>query len=494
MRSNHLQHTMKSTRFSLAAKTGACLALGAVGLFAIVRSAPASSHREAPFITEHPKVDATDFYLFNSYEAGREGFVTAVANYIPLQEAYGGPNYYTMDPEARYEIKFDRDGDALEDLTFRFQFTNTLRDIALQVGTNPGNTKTVSIPLRNVGPIAAGNDGNVNDVESYTLDCVFTQNGHETVVPVRNAATNAKVFKKPIDNIGTKSIPDYHAYAQSHIYDIKLPDGSLGRLFVGQRDDPFVVNLGEAFDLVHLNPLGPVNGREDVIADANVTSLILELPKSFLTLPGQPIVGGWTTASLQQVERLLAPPTYANPTSNAGPWRQVSRLGNPLVNELVIGLKDKDKFNGSRPADDAQFADYVTNPTLPELLEVLFGVTAPNQFPRTDLVAVFATGVPGINMNGSFGEMLRLNTSTPAVPAAQQSNLGVLGGDAAGFPNGRRLGDDVVDMALRVVMGVLLDPAVAPSGQLPYTDGAYVDATMFDSVFPYVRDPFPGAQ
>src|SRR5690349_1349423 len=337
MRSNHLQHTMKSTRFSLAAKTGACLALGAVGLFAIVRSAPASSHREAPFITEHPKVDATDFYLFNSYEAGREGFVTAVANYIPLQEAYGGPNYYTMDPEARYEIKFDRDGDALEDLTFRFRFTNTLRDIALQVGTNPGNTKTVSIPLRNVGPIAAGNDGNVNDVESYTLDCVFTQNGHETVVPVRNAATNAKVFKKPIDNIGTKSIPDYHAYAQSHIYDIKLPDGSLGRLFVGQRDDPFVVNLGEAFDLVHLNPLGPVNGREDVIADANVTSLILELPKSFLTLPGQPIVGGWTTASLQQVERLLAPPTYANPTSNAGPWRQVSRLGNPLVNELVIG-------------------------------------------------------------------------------------------------------------------------------------------------------------
>ena len=160
----------------------------------------------------------------------------------------------------------------------------------------------------------------------------------------------------------------------------------------------------------------------------------------------------------------------------------------------MIGLKDKDTFNGSKPADDGQFADYITNPTLPELLEVLFGVTAPNQFPRADLVQVFATGVPGINMNGSFGEMLRLNTSFAAVPAAQQSNLGVLGGDLAGFPNGRRLGDDVVDMSLRVVMGVLLDQVVAPSGQLPYTDGAYVDASMFDSVFPYVQDPHPGAQ
>lgn len=470
------------------------IVLGSLGLVAAVRSATASSHREAPFITEHPKVDATDFYLFNSYEPGRTDFVTAIANYIPLQQAYGGPNYFTMDPEARYEIKFDTDGNAVEDLTFRFQFTNTLRDIALQVGTNPGNTKTVSVPLRNVGPIAAGQEGNIQDVESYTIDCVMGAPGHQTVVPIKNAATQSKTFKKPIDNIGTKSIPDYPAYAAAHIYDITLPDGSVGRVFVGQRDDPFVVNLGEAFDLIHLNPLGPVNGKADTIADANVTSLILELPKSFLTMSGQPIVGGWTTASLKQVQRLNSPPSYANPATAAGPFRQVSRLSHPLVNELVIGLKDKNKFNASRPADDSQFADYVTNPTLPELIEALFGVTAPNLFPRTDLVAVFATGVPGLNQNGSFGEMLRLNTSIPAVAAAQQSNLGVLAGDLAGYPNGRRLGDDVVDMALRVVMGVLLDPTVAPSGQLPYTDGAFVDATMFDSVFPYVKDPFPGAQ
>lgn len=480
-----------STSRRIAFGTG--MALGAVALGLAVQSARASSHREAPFVTERPKVDATDFYLFNSYEPGREGFVTAIANYQPLQAPYGGPNYFTMDPQARYEIKFDRDGDAKEDVTFRFVFTNTLRDIALSVGTDASNTKVVSVPLRNVAPISAGQTGAINDVESYTLDCVFGEPGNETIVPVRNAATNERSFKKPIDNIGTKSIPDYHAYAQAHIYDIRLPDGSIGRMFVGQRDDPFVVNLGEAFDLIHLNPLGPVNGRADQIADANVTSLILELPKGFVTDPGQPIVGGWTVATLKQVERLQAQPTYAAPTTNAGPYRQVSRLASPLVNELVIGLKDKDRFNASRPQDDAQFADYITNPTLPELIEVLFGVTAPNLFPRTDLVQVFATGVPGLNANGSFGEMLRLNTSIPAVAPAQQSNLGVLGGDLAGFPNGRRLGDDVVDMALRVVMGVLLDATSAPSGQLPYTDGAFVDASMFDSVFPYVKDPIPGA-
>lgn len=149
---------MKLSLTSKRTRLGAFAVFGSLGLALAVQSAVASSHREAPFLTEHPKVDATDFYLFNSYETGRENFVTAVANYIPLQEAYGGPNYYTMDPDARYEIKFDRDGDAIEDVTFRFQFTNTLRDIALQVGTNPGNTKTVSIPLRNIGPITANDN------------------------------------------------------------------------------------------------------------------------------------------------------------------------------------------------------------------------------------------------------------------------------------------------------------------------------------------------
>jgi hypothetical protein len=207
----------------------------------------------------------------------------------------------------------------------------------------------------------------------------------------------------------------------------------------------------------------------------------LELPKSCLTNGASPVIGAWTTASqLQQGTNLV----------------QVSRLGQPLVNEVVIGLKDKDAFNASQPVNDAQFANYVTNPTLPALIQILYGtagVVAPTNFPRTDLVEVFLTGVPGLNYTTAVAELLRLNTSTPAVPAGSQNNLGVIGGDVAGFPNGRRPGDDVVDIALRAMMGVLLSTNVAPSGQLPYTDGAYVDSTYFSSSFPYIMPPLPGS-
>ncbi|MCC7012471.1 MAG: DUF4331 domain-containing protein [Planctomycetes bacterium] len=467
----------------------------AVAALALASSVPASSsvrssHREAPLITEMPKVDATDFYLFTSYEPGRSDYVTAIANYIPLQDPYGGPNYFTMDPQARYEIHIDNNGDARADLTFRFRFTNTLRDVKLPIGPT-GQERLVSVPLRNVGPILAPNDGTINEIESYTIELV---NAAGQVTKLRNAATGATTFAKPLDYIGTKSFPNYQAYAAAHTYDVDLGNGQTARMFVGQRKDPFVVNLGEAFDLINLNPLGPVNGEADLLADANVTSLILELPKSFVVTAQQPIIGGWTSASLPRNRVLKGLPSYAQPTSESGDFVQVSRLASPLVNELVIGLKDKDRFNASRPNDDVQFATYVTHPTLPALIEVLFGVSAPTLFPRTDLVQVFVTGVPGLTENGSFGEMLRLNTGIAPTPLAQQSNLGVLGGDLAGYPNGRRPGDDVVDMSLRVVMGVLLPQNVAPAGQLPYTDGAYVDATYFDPSFPYVRTPLPGAQ
>jgi hypothetical protein len=181
---------------------------------------------------------------------------------------------------------------------------------------------------------------------------------------------------------------------------------------------------------------------------------------------------------------------------HGGAYTQVSRLGSPLVNEVVIGLPDKDRFNHSEPQDDAQFAVYVTNPTLPALIELLFpAAAAPTAFPREDLVAGFLTGVDGLNQppNVVPSEMLRLNTATPAVPAGSQQPLGVLAGDTAGFPNGRRPGDDVVDIALRVVMGVLLDPEDAPAGQLPFTDGAFVDDSFFDTTFPYLVTPLPGS-
>ena len=468
------------------------IALPAAAVALAAGLAKASSHREAPYVTEHPKVDATDFYMFTSYETGRQDYVTLVANYLPLQDPYGGPNYFTLDPNASYHIHIDNDGDSVEDLTFVFRFENRTSNLSLQVG-NPGQEKKVAVPLKNIGPITPADSSNLNEKENYGLWVVNGPLDAPTgVTRIPEAGTGALLFKKPTDNIGQKSLPDYAGYASTFMYDILLPDGSLGRLFVGQRQDPFVVNLGETFDLINLNPLGPVDAEKNSLAGKNITSLILEIPKSFLRDAG-PVIGGWTTAALPDITVLPDKPTYTQPEFVTPTKQQVSRLGMPLVNEVVIGFKDKNLFNASQPKDDAQFLDYVTNPTLPELVQALFPVTAPNLFPRTDLVQVFLTGIPGLNDNGATSEMLRLNLDVSPVAAALQKNLGVLAGDNAGFPNGRRPGDDVVDAALRVVMGVLLDASVAPSGQLPYTDGAIVKATDFQSVFPYLNTPFPGS-
>ncbi len=457
-------------------------------------AALASSHREAPFVTEHPKVDATDFYLFRSYEPGREDFVTVIANYIPLEAPYGGPNYFFMDPEALYEILLDTDGDAIEDLTFQFRFQNAFQGIALDIGP-VGNTQSVPVPLLQVGPVSAGNDAALNLKETFTLTVVAGDRRTGTAQPVSNDADASTVFTKPVDNIGTKTLPDYDAYAAQYVYDIDVPGVGLGRVFVGQRKDPFVVNLGEVFDLVNYDPVGAENSRADLLDDANCTSLILELPIAGLLSGEGPVIGGWTAASLRQARVLNPHPSGHNQASvEGGAWSQVSRLSAPLVNELVIGLPDKDRFNASEPKDDAQFAIYVTNPTLPALIEVLFPiVTAPTLFPRVDLVQAFLSGVPSLNENGSTAEMLRLNTNVLPVAKGAQDRLGVVGGDLAGFPNGRRPGDDVVDIELRVAMGVLLTIDVAPSKDLPFTDGAFLDDSFFDETFPYLRTPLPGS-
>ncbi len=469
-------------------RTFAALAAGVA--LACGSPAFASSHREAPAITATPKIDATDFYMFNSYEAGRAGMVTIVADYLPLQDAYGGPNFFTLDPEAVYEIKLDNDGDAVEDLTFQFRFTTRRKDIALDVGG-----VQVAVPVINVGPIAPGDTSALNVLETFSVDLVRgarRTRDRRSPRPVVNVKDGSPVFVKPVDNIGAKSIPDYQAYAEQFVYDVEIPGCTLpGRMFVGQRREPFAVNLGETFDLVNIaNPLGPPDAARSDLDDKNVTALALELPTSCLVSGSGAVVAGWTSARLRE-------PGHENrgrETSDAAD--QVSRLGNPLVNEAVIGLKDKDRFNRSEPADDARFLKYVTNPTLPAILEILFGaagVRAPTQFPRADLVAVFLTGVDGLNKTAGVGEMLRLNTSIPAKPAEAQNNLGVIGGDLAGFPNGRRPGDDVVDVALRVLMGKLLPADVAPSGSLPFTDGASIDASSFDTRFPYLRTPLAGS-
>jgi hypothetical protein len=487
-------HAPRPRRASAGAPLLAIAGIALLALAVAATPALASSHREAPGITETPKVDGTDFYMFRSYEPGREDYVTLIANYTPLQDAYGGPNYFSLDPDAAYHIHIDNTGDGVEDLTYRFQTLQVNGDFQLPVGG-----VMVSVPLHAVGP------NTLTTQEVYVINLLRGPMRTPTSAQaIRHANTNATVFAKPFDNIGNKTFPSYESYARAHIAPITIPGcAGPGRVFVGQRKEPFVVNLGEVFDLVNLNPVGPRDAEPSATEYKNITTFALEVPIECLVEDQGPTIGAWTTSVLPRNRKLLDNPSFNQTTVNEplNDFVQVSRLGMPLVNEVVIGLKDKDRFNASSPKDDlANFATYVTNPTLPELLEILFGVGAPNNFPRADLVAAFVTGIGGLNEFG-IGEMQRLNTDILPTPKAQQNNLGVLGGDNAGFPNGRRPGDDVVDAELRVAMGVLChafpgvfcDPADAPAGTLPYTDGALQDASQFDAVFPYLRSPVAGS-
>ncbi|WP_424193964.1 DUF4331 domain-containing protein [Ampullimonas aquatilis] len=482
-----------------------CLIPLALAAGVVTQPAMASSHREAPFITTQPKVDGTDFYMFRSYEPGREGFVTLIANYLPLQDAYGGPNYFSLDDSALYEIHIDNNGDAKEDITFQFRFKNTLKDISL-----PINGKNVAIPLVQVGAISGINPGTQNLKETYGITMIKGDRRSGSKSTLTNANGGASEFIKPLDNIGEKTFGAgnaYATYANQFIYNVNIPNCGTGRVFVGQRKDPFNVALGRIFDLLDFNPIGPADGNKNQIDDKNITSLAMEVPIACLTTGGDTVIGGWTTASMRQGRLLNPTPAagYSKTALQGGAWTQVSRLGIPLVNELVIGLKDKDRFNGSKPSDDGQFIDYVTNPTLPTIIQTLFpSAPAPTKFPRQDLVTAFLTGVPGLNQpkNVKGSEMLRLNTATPVVAKGAQKNLGVLANDAAGFPNGRRPGDDAADIELRVAMGVLCTlnnptafgcvAADAPAGSAPFTDGATVSDADFEGSFPYLKAPNPG--
>lgn len=459
--------------------------------------AMASSHREAPFITSFPKIDGTDLYMFRSYESGREDYVTLIANYLPLQAPYGGPNYFDLDERARYELHIDNNGDGEEDLTFRFDFDSVQQDL-----TVPVNGVEVAIPLKNIGGIGPnpGDTTNLNVRQTYSLTMIQGDRKRGSKHTVTGRQGSNSTFMRPADNIGDKSIPGYAHYADRHIYDVAFSGCGEGRVFVGQRAEGFAVNLGEIFDLVNTNPLGPIDGEQNIVDDSNITSLALEVPISCLTGGGDPVIGAWTTASLPQAMVFNPKPGRKPAALQGGPYVQLSRLGMPLVNEVVIGLKDKDRFNASEPKDDEQFATYVTNPTLPILLETLFadaGAKAPELYPRTDLVSVFLTGVEGLNQpqNATPAEMMRLNTDIDPVTKGSQSNMGVLGGDLAGYPNGRRPGDDVVDISLRAVMGALIeDETIAPNNKAPFTDGATLDDGDFMNRFPYLNTPLAGAK
>ncbi|SHF99316.1 protein of unknown function, partial [Loktanella atrilutea] len=502
-----------------------------------------------------PKIDGTDFYMFRSYEPGRDGFVTMIANYQPIQAPYGGPNYFTMDPNAIYEIHVDNDGDAIEDLTFQFKFDNNLVNKGNGIELNIGG-KNVAIPLRQAGQITANDrEGALNEIENYNVSVIRGDRRSGNGQPL-TAPGGGRNFKKPLDNVGTKTIPNYNAYANRFIYDNVTIPGCNGkaRVFAGQRAEAFAVNLGPIFDLVNLIPLQGADSAEypqynvpdyaykgvgiqqdrandDLIGKANVTSLAIEVPISCLTDGDDSVIGAWTTSSLPQASLEDPSPTYEQDAKFGGAWVQQSRLSAPLVNEVVIGLRDKNLFNAAEPTQDAALATYVTNPTLPTLVDILFrdalgasGNIAPSNYPRNDLVAAFLTGFPGFNQPAKVtpSEMMRLNTAVPPTPLAQQNVFGVVAEDLAGFPNGRRPVDDTVDIALRVVMGALCypvplgaelgvkgatedsasdnvnlglcKPSDAPVGNLPFTDGAPIKPSELPAAFPYLNAPLPGAQ
>ena len=516
----------------------------------------ASSHREAPAITATPKVDGTDFYMFNSYETGRTGYVTLVANYLPLQDAYGGPNYFKLDNNALYEIHIDNNGDGKEDITFQFRFNNTLKGTTL-----PINGVAVAIPLTQSGQVSAPNAAALNVNETFTVDIVRgdrrtgTRTG-PTAGAITNVAGGSAVFNKPSDNIGMKTIPDYAGYAAQHVYNVTIPGCTgQGKLFVGQRKDPFAINLGAIFDLINvpgaadfspaeaafvLDPTQKDAGTDD-LKDKNVTSLELEVPTSCLVAGGDPVIGGWTTASLRQGQLLSKAPKsgYNTASINGGAWTQVSRLGHPLINEVIIGLPDKDRFNNSKPYLDGDatvgFGKYVTNPTLPALIEIALATPniAPKNFPRNDLVTTFLTGIAGVTQPKAFtntpatgvaAEILRLNTAIAPTPYASQNRLGLLGGllagpggDLAGYPNGRRPNDDITDISLVAIMGGLCqangagdtykfgaacNPSNVPLGTAAYNLHDGVDqagpkvraAGPLLPGFPYLGTPLPGAR
>ncbi len=473
------------------------LVLGAIAL-GFQSTAVGSSHREAPLISKDPSVDPTDVYAFVSPD--NAAMVTLIANWIPFEEPAGGPNFYHFDESdlARYWIKVDNDGDAICDIGFLFTFTTAIQ--------NPNTF------LYNVGPIGSLSDPNYN--YRMTYDVVRYDGPGATDCASGSTTTLATGKTMPPDYVGKRSTKPYPPLRTAAIYG--LTGG--GSVFVGQRDDPFFVDIGSIFDLAGLRPFNPAHviplkatTGKDNVAGFNTHTTALQLPKTALVTGAcdgtagdtDCVIGVWATS-----ERAATITRSFSDETGSGGWVQVGRLGNPLVNEAVMPLALKDAFNGLDPSSDfalytdpgpvgVLFNKSVLTPELGILIPVLYpGVTVPPP-PRTDIQTVFLTGIPGVNeMTAGYtpAEYLRLNTGiAPTAGICAGKRMGVLAGDAGGFPNGRRLEDDVTDAALRVVAGgyVLTPPFnIAPNNKL--SDGVnYNDRLCLDS-FPYMADPWSG--
>jgi hypothetical protein len=414
------------------------VAVGAVSMAAfgaaLVGSGPsdstASSHREAPLISEDPSADNTDLYAFRSPD--RPDSVTIVSNWIPGEDPAAGPNYYTFSPSARYNIYIDRNGDARPDITYRFRFQRT------------------------AGPLFLG-----NTVQKYSA--TRTENGRTRLLTWAST---------PPNNIGPRATPKYRELAAKAVVNVR---GT--RVFAGQRDDAFFGDIGAIFDLLAFRKgTGAEGGGKDFFAGYAVHSIALQIPIADLKAKNSTI-GVWSSTDRRNV-------TVAGKVRKG--WTQVSRLGNPLVNEVVVPTQFKDLWNRSQPVNDKQFAGPVLTPILAKLMNDLYKVNAPEK-DRDDLVAVFGTGVKGLNFTGNtVADMLRLNYSIPVTPADKQNRLGVIAGDNGGFPNGRRLNDDVIDIAERVMAGFL------KGNKVELGDGVNAGDVAPLSTFPYQADPASG--
>ena len=458
--------------------------LGALAAGALVVALSAgSSHREAPSSTRDPQADWTDVYAFTAREAPNA--LTIVGNLDPFQLPQGGPNFNsTFDPKARYYINVDNTGDGKVDVRYRFEFKDDLRGTADQ--GYPHSLPTVD----------SVRDPDFAFRQRYTVvEQRFNRRGRQT--RQRKVAKNIVVP----GNVGPKTMPNYDAVVRSGMG--RLRGG--GRVFVGARDDPFFIDLGGAFDSINLcRGTGNEGGCRDDLAGFNVNSIVLQLPEALVTRDRRNVtgpsdssaaVGVWTSTARQrlQVSNSSSRQTRRSQVRRRGDagWTQVNRLGNPLVNELVVPLTVKDKFNRTKPHNDKQYGAAVLKPFPAAALNALFGLGI-KETGRTDIVQALLTGIPGVTQIGrkpAIADTLKINLGVP--PSDVENRFGVIGGDNAGFPNGRRLADDAVDITLRVVGGYLV-PEDQGGKKLPLGDGVDRNNIDFLPTFPYVAPPQPG--
>jgi hypothetical protein len=450
-----------------------------------------SSHREAPEIAKDPVADSTDLYAFISPD--RPDTVTLIANYVPLEGPAGGPNFYEFGDDVLYDILIDNDGDGKAEIIYAFEFENQV--------TNPDTF------LYNTGPINSLDDPNWNRRQFYTVTRIDARTGKEQVLGRRLAS--------PPNNIGPRSTKNYVDLANAAIH--TLPDG--GKVFAGQRREGFYVDLGSIFDLgalrpfqnLHVIPL-PAGPGVDATKDLNVHSIALQVPITSLTRDGKvPQTATDASASIGVYTAAFRRKAHVRDDDDhnvrSGPWVQVSRLGNPLFNEVIVAMGDKDRWNATKPQNDKNFAKYVQHPELAGLLPALYPGVFPNlatySKERFDLEAILLTGIPSGVVPGFPGnftgatqaDLLRLNLTIP--PATAPNLLGILGGDIAGFPNGRRVFDDVVTIEIRAVAGAtipLVDKTFTPDAAAGLvTQGLVPDiGDRYIPHFPYLGTPRDG--